>query len=167
MSNTWRLRYQLAHERDFKIKYPHGYSDGHYFQPIYPDVRTSNGLTNAIVNYINWSGYRAKRINVSGRVIDTTEKSVNGLHTIGGKKWIKSSTSKGAADIDATIKGRAVKIEIKVGKDKPSAKQLLEQSKERAAGGIYEFVHDMDEFYIIFDRLTADQSKHFDQCNLF
>jgi hypothetical protein len=46
-------------------------------------------------------------------------------------------------------------IEIKVGKDKPRPEQLAEQQRERQAGGIYEFVHTPEEFFIIFDQITS------------
>jgi hypothetical protein len=68
-------------------------------------------------------------------------------------KFIPSATRKGTADISATIKGRSVMIEIKVGKDKPRPEQLAEQQKERHAGGIYEFVSTPDEFFLLFDKL--------------
>jgi hypothetical protein len=70
-------------------------------------------------------------------------------------KFIPSATRKGTADISATIKGRSVMIEIKVGKDKPRPEQLAEQQRERQAGGIYEFVHTPEEFFIIFDQITS------------
>jgi hypothetical protein len=60
-------------------------------------------------------------------------------------KFIPSATRKGTADISATIKGRSVMIEIK----------LAEQQRERQAGGIYEFVHTPEEFFIIFDQITS------------
>jgi hypothetical protein len=60
----------------------------------------------------------------------------------------------------ATIKdkngiGRSIKIEIKCGRDKASPEQLAEQKRERQAGGIYEFVHSPEEFFIIFDQITT------------
>jgi hypothetical protein len=68
-------------------------------------------------------------------------------------RYIPGTTRKGTADISATIRGKSVMIEIKVGRDKPSPYQLAEQQKERAAGGIYEFVSGPDEFFSLYDSL--------------
>jgi hypothetical protein len=68
-------------------------------------------------------------------------------------KFIPSATRKGTADISATVKGKSVMIEIKVGADRPRIEQLAEQQRERQAGGIYEFVHSPEEFFLLFDKL--------------
>lgn len=139
--------YQQAHERDFKEKFPSAYRDGKYIKPIMPDIRKANGLTRFITNYINWIGFRATRVSSAGRMVDSvvTEQSGTRLKV---KKFIPSTTRKGTADISATIKGRAVMWEVKVGKDRPSEAQLKEQAREQQAGGYYFFVHDPDEFFL-------------------
>jgi hypothetical protein len=151
---TFKDRYQIAHEEWFKIKYPHAYKDGFYLEPKLPKVNESNGLTTFICNYLSWKDHRATRINVSGRLVEGKEKQASGI-TLGVKKWIKSSTRKGTADISATIKGRSVMIEIKVGKDKPREDQLLEQARERKAGGVYEFIKTPDEFFALYDLVLS------------
>jgi len=113
---------------------------------------TMRSNTTFICNFLSWKGHRATRINVSGRLVDTMEKQPSGVK-IGVKKWIPSSTRKGTADISATIKGRSVMIEIKVGSDKPREHQLLEQIKERKAGGIYEFIKTPEEFFDLYDSI--------------
>lgn len=147
-------RYKIAHEEWFKIKYPNAYKDGFYLDPKIPKINESNGLTTFICNYLSWREHRATRINVSGRLVDSKEKQASGV-TLGVKKWIKSSTRKGSADISATIKGRSVMIEIKVGKDKPREDQLLEQERERKAGGLYEFIKTPDEFFELYDLVLS------------
>jgi len=137
----WRIRYNSAHYQHTLKHTPSVIKDGFYTGPATPVVAKSNGLTTFIINFLNWSGYRATRINTMGR-------QING-------KFIPSATRKGTADISATIKGRSVMIEIKVGKDKPRPEQLAEQQRERQAGGIYEFVHTPEEFFIIFDQITS------------
>lgn len=134
-----KLRYQQAHEQDFKAKYPTAYAGGNYFTPKMPDTNKANGLTLAIVNFLLWSGHRATRISSAGRMIKG--------------KYIPGSTRKGAADISATIKGCSVMFEIKIGADKPSEYQLREQALERKAGGQYEFVKTFEEFILIYDKL--------------
>lgn len=142
--NKWKIRYQQAHEAYFAAENPLTYKDGHYLEPVYPKVRESNGLQTAIVNFLNWSGHRAKRINNMGR-------QVNG-------KWIKSAAGKGQADVSATLWGRSTQLEVKTGADKPSADQLKEQAKERKAGGIYEFVYSIEQFFEVYDNLKTNCS---------
>ena len=137
---TAKQRYQQAHEKWFKETYPTAYADGHYAPPKYPITTKANGLTLYILNYINWMGYRATRISTTGRQL--------------GGKWIYGTTRKGTADISATINGKAIMIEIKVGKDRASEHQLKEQAKERAAGGIYEFISTPEQFFELFDRVV-------------
>ena len=135
----WRIRYNTAHYNYTCQRAPNVVRDGFYTGPTLPKVATANGLTQFICNFINWSGYRATRINTMGRMV--------------GGRWIHSTTRKGSADISSTIKGRSVMWEVKVGRDRPRPEQLAEQAKERAAGGIYEFVSTPEQFFAIFDTL--------------
>jgi hypothetical protein len=139
-NQSWKIRYQKAHELWFKQNTPSAYSDGFYSAPKYPDVKKSGGLTLMICNYINWMGYRATRINTMGRNI--------------GGKWIKGTTRRGTSDLSLTLKGKSVMVEIKIPPDKPSEHQLKEQAKERAAGGIYEFISTPEQFFELFDRVV-------------
>ena len=136
-----KSRYQQAHEKWFKEEYPNAYKDGYYLEPKMPPIATANGLTTFIMNYIKWEGYRATRINVAGRQIKG--------------KWIPSSTRRGTADISCSLKGRSVQIEIKVGRDKPRPEQLQEQERERRSGGVYEFIHNPEEFLELYDKLVS------------
>ena len=135
----WKLRYNTAHYNYTLQRTPNVVKDGFYTTPPTPVVTKSNGLTTFIINFLNWSGYRATRINTMGR-------QVNG-------RWIPSATRKGSADISATVKGKSIQIEIKVGADRPRTEQLAEQQRERNAGGIYEFVSTPEGFFLIFDTL--------------
>jgi hypothetical protein len=67
---------------------------------------------------------------------------------------LPSSTRKGSADISCTIFGKAVQIEIKVGRDKPRPDQLTEQIRERKAGGIYEFIGTPEQFFELYDKIV-------------
>ena len=137
---TWKLRYNTAHYNYTVQRTPTVVNDGFYTPPPTPVVTKSNGLTTFIINFLNWSGYRATRINTMGR-------QING-------KFIPSATRKGTADISATIKGRSVMIEIKVGADRPRPEQRAEQQRERQAGGIYEFVSTPEQFFMLFDSIV-------------
>lgn len=149
---NWKLRYAEAHKQFQTKEYPASVKDFGWISPIYPDVRKSNGLTRMILYYLKWSGWRATRVSSAGRLVTKSEIMPSGV-SLQGKGWIPSTTRKGSADISATIKGRSVMFEVKIGRDKPSEHQLREQELERKSGGIYEFVHDADEFFEIYDRL--------------
>jgi hypothetical protein len=146
----WKLRYQQAHQKHFQNAYPNAWKDGLYTNPQIPNPKTANGLTKIVNNFLNWEEHRSTRINVSGRLIDGTEKQPSGvvLHV---KKWMPSTTRRGTADISATINGKAVMLEIKVGNDKPSEFQIAEQIRERRAGGIYEFLSTPEQFFALYD----------------
>jgi hypothetical protein len=142
---TNKQRYNAAHLKWQEITYPSAFKAGYTHDPAMPVVTKANGLTNFITNYLNWSGHRATRINVLGRKVKD--------------KWIRSTTRKGTADISATVAGKSVMIEIKVGMDKPSPEQLAEQIKERNAGGIYEFISSVDEFFLLYDKIMLNEQK--------
>jgi hypothetical protein len=135
-----KLRYNEAHHEWFKEQYPAAFKDGFYSPPPMPTITKANGLTKYITNFLFWKGHRATRVNVQGRIVKG--------------KWIPSSTRKGTADISATIKGRSVMIEIKVGSDRARPEQLQEQERERKASGIYEFIRTAEEFLELYDKVV-------------
>jgi len=101
---------------------------------------TANGLTKAAVDFLNFSGHWATRINNQGTwVKDKWSK--------GGGYYRPSTQAKGIADIDSLIKGRKVAIEIKIGADRQSEAQKEFQAKLERAGGHYWIVKDFDQFY--------------------
>ena len=103
--------------------------------------KTANGLTNLVCAWINFHGGNARRVNTGG------------IYNPKTGKYRFSGATNGAADISATWHGKSLQIEIKAGKDRPRPDQLLQQQRERAAGGIYEFVHTFDEFLQIINQL--------------
>lgn len=119
-------------------------------KPKYND-RTANGLTKCIIDYIRLCGGQAERINSTGRTIDQRKSYTDVLgraRTIGSIKWIYGTSTNGTADISATIKGKSVKIEVKIGKDKQSEVQKKYQKELEQAGGIYFLAKNFEEFYI-------------------
>lgn len=112
--------------------------------------KTANGLTKCIIRFVRLSGGQAERISVEGRVIDS-RKSVTDVigrrRTIGSVKRIPSSAQKGSADLSATIQGKSVKIEIKIGRDQQSLDQREYQRQVEAAGGIYIIVRNFQQAY--------------------
>lgn len=116
--------------------------------PRYSD-RTANGLTQCVIAYIRLNGGQAERINSTGRYLDKTKTYtdvVGRTRTIGSGQWIPTSGVKGTADVSATIRGRSVKIEIKM-KDKQSEDQKRYQEAVEAAGGVYLIVRSFEEFH--------------------
>lgn len=103
---------------------------------------TANGLTRAICDYINYHGYQAERINTMGTA---REKKTTAGKVI-GVTWTKGTSTAGSADISATIKGRSVKIEVKIGKDRQSEAQKRYQENIEKAGGTYIIAKDFDSF---------------------
>lgn len=122
----------------FKDMLPRTYTD-----------KTANGLTKMIIDWINYNGGQAERINTTGRLIKAKSyKDVMGItKTIGQDKWIKGTGTLGSADISATIQGKSVKIEVKIGRDKQSDVQKQYQEAIEKAGGIYYIAKDFDTFY--------------------
>jgi hypothetical protein len=111
--------------------------------------RTANGLTRAIIDYINYTGGFAERISTTGRLIDNSTMVTNVVgitKSYGGKKWIKGSGTKGSADISATINGKSVKIEVKIGKDRQSDDQKEYQRKTEQSGGRYIIATSFEQF---------------------
>jgi hypothetical protein len=112
--------------------------------------KTANGLTKCIIDFLTFHGWQAERINNTGRMIDrrTTYTNVMGrCKTIGGIDWVKGTGTDGTADISATIGGKAVKIEVKIGRDKQSEAQRNYQQVIEKAGGLYFIAKTFSEFY--------------------
>jgi hypothetical protein len=120
-------------------------------KPKYND-RTANGLTKCIIDFLNLKGFQAERIANQGRYIEgAIYTDVIGIKRQFPGKWIPGSGTRGTADISATIKGRSVKIEVKVGADRQSEAQKQYQKKIEQAGGIYIIAKDFQSFYEWFN----------------
>jgi hypothetical protein len=126
------------------------------------EVTKANGLTQAVIAVIRCAGYQAERINTTGRQIDNRKEftDVVGIRrTVGSLTWIPGTGTKGSADISATIKGRSIKIEIKIGKDKQSQAQLDYQSDVERAGGVYIIVKSLEGFFEWYDEFITNLNK--------
>lgn len=110
---------------------------------------TANGLTKCIISFIQLMGGQAERISTTGRPIDRTKTYIDVIGrkcTIGRLEWIPGTSTKGSADISATIAGRSVKIEVKIGRDRQSQAQKDYQSDITKAGGVYFIAQNFEEF---------------------
>jgi hypothetical protein len=148
-------RLQAAYLKHSTAKYP---NLPYRATPDFSD-KTTNGLTNTVIAFINYSGGQAERISSTGRVIHTG-KPINGscfgINSKGEGKYIPGTGTKGTADISATIDGRSVKIEIKFGKDRQSEAQKVYQANIEQAKGVYLIVRDFDTFIEWFDAFTIN-----------
>jgi len=118
-------------------------------RPRYSD-RTANGLTRCIIHFIRLNRGQAERISCTGRVLDRRKTATDCLgftRQIGLLQFIPASMQRGTADISATIRGRAVKIEVKIGHDRQSPDQVNYQRNVEASGGLYYIARDFQSFY--------------------
>jgi hypothetical protein len=145
---NWKEIYQQAHEQNFKREYPTAYKDGHYCEPKYPDVKTTNGITQVIKNFMLWSGHYANRINVMGRQIGGFTRTEAG-NVFDDRKWIKSSTRPGTSDLMCSIAGRMITIEVKNAKTKDRVRPNQEKEKQRVerSGGLYVVIESVEQFF--------------------
>ncbi len=121
---------QLSKEY-LKIKHPS--VPGHCLPVIKYSDKTANGLTKCIIDFIQYNGGQGERISVVSRKV--------------AGKFVKSTMTKGTADISATIKGLSVKIEVKIGKDRQSEEQKQYEQSIKNAGGYYFIAKDFESFY--------------------
>jgi hypothetical protein len=117
------------------------------------DDRTANGLTKSILAYLQLKGNWATRINTTGRYLHHQ------------KKWIPGTTQRGTADIHAVINGRHVSIEVKVGRDQLSDKQLKVKREVQRAGGVYVVARSFDQFYDWYEEFFKQLNNKQDENN--
>lgn len=135
-----------------------------YAKPAYRHKpTTTNGLTNCIIDYINYTDHQAERVTSSGRHIDGDSfVDVIGRTRVFKGKWIPGQSTRGTADIGATkriefnmrIVGLKVAIEVK-NRDRQSNDQLRYQKKIEQSGGVYIIarVNQFDEFVETWEAL--------------
>jgi len=99
----------------------------------------ANSLTRQIIAYIIYSGGHAERVNNIARQIEG--------------RFVRSSATRGTADIHAIKDGKAVMIEVKIGKDRQSQAQKDYQNSVERANGIYFIAADFDEFLVKWNQI--------------
>lgn len=138
---------RLSYDR-FRLSHPN--FPVHAIAPRRYRDDTANGLTRCIVDYIRFHGGQAERINTTGMPEQRGGRIV----------WRKSNTTKGSADVSATIAGRSVKIEIKIGPDRQSEAQRRYQATIEQAGGLYFIAKDFTTFVEWFDDTFNDEMTY-------
>lgn len=143
---------QMDFERK-KAKYP---EMPEHCIPVYPyKQNNANSLTRCIVDYINFTGHFAVRINNGGTF--RKGKTIKGEYgnVIKMKDTYTFNGTRGVADIDA-IKTKVidetkqaaipVKIEVKFGKDRMSQAQHEMKARIENSGGIYLIAKNFEQF---------------------
>ena len=138
-----------------KLKYPN--MPEAYIPKTDWNDNSANGLTKCVIAWIQFMGGQDERISSQGQYREGAKIQVGSgimAHTkqLPGK-WTPGQSTKGTADISATIRGRSVKIEIKQ-KDKQSEAQKQYQAAIERAGGVYIIVRDFDSFVEWYERFT-------------
>lgn len=95
---------------------------------------TANGLAGCIEAWAKIHGAFFQRQNSQGQYDSRL------------KKWRKSGTTKGIADVQVTYRGRTYNLEIKVGRDRQSEVQKAVEKQIKAAGGHYAVIHCFNDF---------------------
>lgn len=99
----------------------------------------TNAITKFIVNFIDYHGHFASRIQSQGQYVQSKSR------------WIKSKVKRGIGDIIACINGDFVMIEVKYGSDKQSDVQKLVQKQVTDAGGKYLIVKTIEDFIKFYE----------------
>jgi hypothetical protein len=155
---NWREEYKALWLKDKMKHYAAFYQEA--ANPLdyikWPNERTANGLTRLIVKFLTLKGHYANRISTQGqaRVHKAPKYNLQSGQIVYNEsiRWTKGSTKRGTPDISAIIQGKAVWIEVKIGKDQMSEQQLQQQQDIQDAGGIYYIARNMQEFYVWYNR---------------
>lgn len=140
-----------------KRKHPN-FPDAYRVAPKYSD-KTANGLTTCVVDFLNFSGHMASRINNTGLWRADESNIKGGFYT-------PSTQMKGIADITSCINvkitgidiGISVWWEVKIGADTQSEAQRLFAERVRAAGGHYYIVKSFEQFLGYYHKLLFSYS---------
>lgn len=137
----------LAERAQRRAKYP-SVPEHALIATKYSD-KTANGLTKAIIKWFDVEGWQAERISVTGRMLDKRKVVSDVLghkRVIGSTQYIPSSMRKGSADISCIFHGKALKLEVKIGRDRQSDNQKKYQADIERSGGVYWIVTSWEDF---------------------
>lgn len=109
--------------------------------PKFNDL-TANNLTTCIVTWLTLNGHYCSRIQSQGQWRGSIQR------------FTKSTVRKGIGDVMATIDGKMVMIEIKIGRDKLSQAQIKTKEDVEKSGGLYWVVKTFDDFMNEYKLLT-------------
>lgn len=148
----WKNKLRLLKLEHIKRTTPAAFeASGGYTMKVPPYCdQTTNGLTRCILDFLNYSGHWATRVNTQGqaRIKKIPRYSIFSRKVEYSDKvrYTKSTTAKGTPDISSIIAGCGVQIEVKAGKDKIRDEQTVQGQRITEAGGLYFIAHDMPLF---------------------
>ena len=119
----------------------------------YKKGNTASKIEKNIIEYMTLCGFQAEKRAVMGRQVKAPDVHTSMGTLVGKSAYIKSTSTKGSADISGTVYGLAVYIEVKKGKDRQSADQKKYEAAVKKAGGFYFIAHDEEDFYVKFEEL--------------
>jgi hypothetical protein len=141
---------ELLAIEDAKRRYP-GLPESHYTSTRKYSDKTANGLCKCVIDWLRLNNWQSERILCTGRYMDNSKivtDCIGRVRRVGSGKWIPASMQRGTSDLSATILGRSIKIELKIGHDKQSKYQKEYQKQVEAAGGVYYIAKDFDSFLL-------------------
>ena len=148
--NWMRFQYPESESRD-----PEQFERGFKSLADFPQITKATHLEKAIVDFLKFEGHQASKITTSGQMRDKTETftdSIGRTRVIGSKTWIKGNSTKGVADVIATIYGLKWDIEVKYSKgDKQRNTQLKYEKSVEKAKGVYSIVKTFEDFIEKYD----------------
>jgi len=154
MNKQNKLRFTNLYLKTTLEKYPSFVGREHCMPQPKLKEAGANDLTRLVIDFLEMNNSQAERISSQGQYRDGKKQvtdCIGRTRTIGSGIWTPGNSTKGTADISATIKGRSVKIEIKWGDDRQSQAQREYQNAIEKAMGIYIIVKTFDDFIEWFD----------------
>lgn len=153
--------YQARYDYYLRTKYEI-VKDGMFFTSDFPKVKTANGLTKFICNFLLWSAHHGERTNNMGRPIEKTRPQFNIFsgkveHLANGIEWQKGTGIKGSSDIKGHINNANHKfpipiyIEVKINKDSQSDEQKKYEQQVTKTGALYCIVKTPEDFFAFYD----------------
>jgi hypothetical protein len=115
---------------------------------------TANGLTKAILSWLELNGHKAWRQSSEGRYRPGKQFTDVVGHVRQMKGKYIPGTNKGHGDVASIVDGRFVAWEVKM-KDKQSEAQNQFQVEVEKSGGKYFIIHSFDEFMKFYKELTG------------
>lgn len=158
MNKENKKRFQDLYLKTKLISHPSFIGRENCMPPANIKEAGANDLTRLVIDFLVMNDYQAERINSQGQYRDGKKQVTDCIgrqRTIGSGIWTPGTSTKGTADVSATIKGRSVKIEIKWQKDTQSKDQKAYEASINKAGGIYIIIKTFDDFVDWFDNFNS------------
>jgi hypothetical protein len=157
MNKENKKRFEQLYLKYTLEKYPSFVGREAHIPPPKLKESGANDLTRLVIDFLTFNDCQAERISSQGQYRDgkkVVTDCIGRKRTIGSGIWTPGTSTKGTADISATILGKSVKIEIKWGADSQSQAQKEYQNAIEKAMGIYIIIKTFDDFVMWFDSFS-------------